>query len=163
MPAPEKEKVVIVGVGNKDRGDDGAGSYLVDLLEQELNPESVDPRYAIWIIDAGGVPDEFTQDIVDYKPTKITIVDAAVMREIPGTIRRISIDLIPESSLSTHQLSLRVIAGLWQKLTGTEIEFIGIEPKNVEFGAKMSDEVKAAVEQVKEEIISVLRDTSQSN
>ena len=159
----KNERVIVLGVGNRDRGDDGAGNQVIDFLEKQLPLDKVPNFRAVWLIDAGNTPEDFTADIVRYKPTKIIIVDAAKMGEKPGSLKKIPVEVIPEKSLSTHNLSLKVLSGIWQKITGTKIEFLGIEPKNMDYTTSLSNEAKRAVQEAAEEILNVLCDSRKSN
>jgi hydrogenase 3 maturation protease len=158
-----KEKIIIIGIGNPDRSDDGVGNKVIDLLEEKMPLDQIPPTKAVWLIDAGTTPEDFSDDIIQYKPNKIIIVDAAQMQTDPGTIKKIPASAIPEASLSTHNLSVRVVAGIWQKITGAEIEFIGIEPQNLDYTIGLSGEIKRAAEKAAKDIINVLRDPGKSN
>ena len=62
-----KGKVVIVGIGNTMKGDDGFGPALVERLS---------PKVKAVCIDAGSAPENYTGKIVKEKPDTILIVDA---------------------------------------------------------------------------------------
>ena len=130
---------VLMGVGNELRGDDAAGIYVARNM-----------RCKEWqVIVAGQVPEDFTAEIKKIQPDVLVLVDAALMGLSPGEIRRIPMEKIPKVAFSTHGMPLSFLMEYLSDYVG-KIILIGIEPFQMEFGAKMSDEVKYAAERVVE-------------
>ena len=94
-------RLVILGIGNDIRGDDGVGQYIVESLK-DLGKESDD----VIIINAKTVPENFTGKIRKIDPSHILIIDAVLMNEEPGTVRVISKEQVGGLSVSTHSMSL---------------------------------------------------------
>ncbi len=78
-------------------------------------------------------------------PNKVIILDAVDMSLKPGQIKVIDLKKIKQTLPTSHKPSLRILIDYLQKNTNAVIKFIGIQPKNVGFGEKMSKEVKEAI------------------
>ena len=136
-PAPYL--TVIICVGNSLRSDDGAGPYIASRLK---NGEK------LVVLDAGYNPENFIEEVIALKPGRIVIIDAADFRGKAGEARMISEEDIPGSSLSTHAISLNVIYHILKEDTSSDIKFIGIQPKEVGYGERLSPEVQAAADMI---------------
>ena len=66
----QAEDIVIVGMGQTLKSDDGAGPALC---------EAVRNRVAAHIIDAGTVPENYIQPVVRLQPRLVLIVDAGAV------------------------------------------------------------------------------------
>ena len=128
-------RVVVVGVGNDMRGDDGIGVFLA----RELKRETGDNR-GIMIIETQ-VPENFIMPILDFRPDRIIILDSADFKEKPGSFRMIKKDEILQFLISTHNMPLTIFLKALEKLNAEKI-LIGIQPKNLDFGEDLSMEVK---------------------
>ncbi|MBN2145579.1 MAG: hydrogenase maturation peptidase HycI [Candidatus Aureabacteria bacterium] len=133
--------LVILTVGNTLRSDDGAGPYMASKLHSASN---------VKIIDGGMHPENSIEQITAWKPSIILIIDAADFGGGAGEVRIIESEAIPENSLSTHAISLKVIAKILNDDIGAKIIFIGIQPKDVSFGEGLSPEVKTASDELVE-------------
>jgi hydrogenase 3 maturation protease len=129
---------LLFAVGNSLQGDDGAGPLLASLLEAEPAPG--------WeVIDGGATPENHTHQVRAFRPDRLLIVDAAEMGLAPGEIRRIEESRVAESFLvTTHAIPLNFLIASLQE-TIDDIQFLGIQPKQVAFMGPMSPEVRQAV------------------
>ena len=134
---------VIITIGNSLRSDDGVGPYIASKLDSIDN---------IVVVDAKCNPENFIDQIVNLKPKNILIIDAASFGGETGEIRMIAMNDIPETALSTHAISLKVVASILVEDTGASIGFLGIQPKSVVFGEGLCDKVIAAADLVIGEI-----------
>jgi hydrogenase 3 maturation protease len=76
------------------------------------------------------------------------LIDAVELGASPGTIKIIEEDDIRDESLSTHNVSLRLVAKYLQKETSADVFLLGIQPQNTEFGGEISESVRKALEKV---------------
>ena len=135
-----KGKVSIVGIGNPLRGDDGVGPEIIKRVKNPL------PN--LLLSDVGEVPENFLEKIVKEKPDTIVLIDAVDLRASPGTIKIIERENIKDESLSTHNVSLKLVAKYLQKETSADIFLLGIQPQNTEFGKEISDPVRGGLERI---------------
>ena len=137
---------LIIGVGNPDRGDDGAGTAVVSLLrEAGVEHAVVHDGEAATLI---GLWEGFDE---------VVLVDAVASDRPPGSIVRFdaSDGPLPLGVMhSTHALGPGAaieLARMLERLP-TSMVVIGIEGSQFGFGEVLSDAVTLAVEQVAEMI-----------
>ena len=139
--------ITIVGVGNRLLGDEGVGLHIIDNLSQIPMPSHVN------IIDCGcdllGLMSYFN------KPQKIIIIDAIRGGGKPGEIYRFNYSKLPttkDETQSGHQMRtifvLRLLRSAYPVLADSDITLIGVEPKTLELGNVLSQEVKERIDDV---------------
>ena len=134
-----KGKVVIVGIGNTLRGDDGFGPALIERLRGKVRAVC---------LDAGSAPENLTGKIVKEKPDTILIVDALHLGIAPGEYEILKKDEIVKSGLSTHDISPTMFIEYLESQTCANIYMLGVQPKDISFGREMSDSVKKTLEEI---------------
>ncbi len=135
------KKLVIMGIGNDIRGDDGIGPYIVENIKH-LESSNVS------ILNATTVPENFTGKIRKIDPTHIIIVDAVIMNEGPGKIKIVKKEEVAGVSLSTHSMSLSYLVNYLELEKPYNILFIGIEPESMELGQGLSPLVKSSSDEI---------------
>jgi len=136
-----KGRVVLLGVGNRLRGDDAAGPELIEILKKRLP----DVGKEIFLFDGEEVPENYLIPMANLKPNLVIILDAVDFGSRPGTIKLFPIRQIPQGSFSTHRLSLRFLGSYLEKETQAKIFVLGIQPKSIKLEEKLSLEVKKAL------------------
>ena len=136
-----KGKIVLLGVGNRIRGDDAAGPELIEILKKRLP----DIRKEIFLFDGEEVPENYLIPMANLKPNLVIIVDVVDFGSRPGTVKLFPIRQIPQGSFSTHRLSLRFLGSYLEKETQAKIYLLGIQPKSIKLEEKLSLEVKKAL------------------
>jgi hydrogenase 3 maturation protease len=122
-----------MGIGNADRGDDGVGPYVARRL-----------RHPDWqALDCGTAPENFTAVVQRARPEFLVMVDSADMKIAPGEIRRLDRNRIRASGIGTHLMPLYLLMDYLAESAG-EIIFIGVQPKQTEWGMKLGREAKDA-------------------
>jgi len=145
------DNIIILGVGNFLKRDDWIGCYATKILKRELKAKNIQ------FIIGGVSPEAYAEKIVRAKPTKVVILDAVDMGLKPGQIKLINIKQIKQALPNTHKPSLRILIDYLRKTTDTTIKIIGIQPKNVDLGEKMSKEVKNAIPAIKERLLELIQ------
>ena len=145
------KKVVIAGIGNPIRNDDYIGVKIVHELKNKV-PSRVQ------IYECETVPESFLEPIIELNPTHVLLIDAAILGLKPGTIRLINPEqIINFSPITSHTLPLRVFCEFIKKTTESKIALILIEPKNTDFGEKISPEVQKAAEKILTLLLKILK------
>lgn len=139
LKARLKGKVVILGIGNPLKGDDGFGPELVKRLKG---------RVSAALIDGGTAPESYLEVIANLKPDTIMVVDAVHFDGSPGELRLLSSKDIFSAGLSTHNLSPKVLMDFLNQRCSADVFMLAVQPKLIEFGAEMSGEVKRKVERL---------------
>jgi len=141
------KRVLILGIGNKMRGDDGAGSELAAQLAGRVNAT---------VIDAEEVPENYLGPVIADNPEVLLILDAASMDAAPGSLAIIEMDNIAGSGLSTHSASLNLFLLVLQSEIQPDTFILGIQPQSIEFGAPISQPVSVAMEMIEKSLIEML-------
>lgn len=131
------EKLVILGVGNELKCDDGAGSFIVNSLSNE-NLENDN----LILIDGSTVPENYTGKIKKEDPSHLLIIDACLMDEEAGTIKIVNRKDFGNIGISTHSMSLSYFIRYLERDSSFKILFLGIEPKSMVFSNKLTRNVE---------------------
>jgi hydrogenase maturation protease len=146
------DKILIVGIGNMLCRDEGIGVHVIEEMEDIELPSHIE------LLDIG----TSTLDLISHLEgvKKLIAIDALKAGEAPGTIYRLRPeDLLPKEGgpIFLHEIGLLESLNMAKKM-GKEIEtvIIGVEPKVLDWGVELSDEVKkkipAIIEAVQKEL-----------
>lgn len=72
------KKVVVAGIGNPLRMDDFVGVKVAQDLHGKVSKK-------VYLIECETVPEGFIQQIIDFKPTHVLLIDAAILGLRPGS------------------------------------------------------------------------------
>lgn len=137
-------RVAVIGVGNVERGDDGAGSLVARKLL--AGPASL-PEKAL-VIAAGEAPENFTGVVRAFAPDLAVIVDSARAGRMPGAVFFVDPAEIADEDVSTHRVPLSRLALYLRETMGCRVLILGIEPSSSEPGAGVVPAVGRAVRTV---------------
>jgi len=152
-----KGRVLIAGVGNSLRGDDGIGTALAELIREGSQGGNIEAA----AFNLSGF------DLVDYFEDydRVYIIDAADMGCPPGEVR-----LLPEEELAalpsgsfgnSHSLMLRDLARFSVFLRGENcLRIIGIQPAAVTPGTGLSDGILAGLPALAGRIRDIIKSDS---
>jgi hydrogenase 3 maturation protease len=130
-------KVVILGLGNVLRSDDGAGSILASRLKEKV-------PYMVY--DAGVSPENYLGKIIQEQPNNIIIIDAVDFGGKPGEFREMEAGQLKTTNLfSTHNASIALTINYLQNNLKVDIIILTIQPKSIAFGDRLSPEVTQAL------------------
>lgn len=146
----DAERVVIAGIGNPIRMDDFVGVKIVQDLRGKVSEK-------VYLIECETVPESFIQQIVDFNPTHILLIDAAILGLKLGESRLIKPEQLTNfAAFSTHMLPLRIFCEYIAKTTKAKIALLLIEPKKVDFGEGLSLEIDATAQDITDALLKVL-------
>jgi hydrogenase maturation protease len=144
-------KVLILGIGNTLRSDDGLGVYIVRHMEET----GIQLPDGVSLLDGGTAGFDLLGLIDGYD--KIVIVDALRTDDKPGSIYRFTPEHAVESRarFSLHEVGImEVIKTLRIMDNNPEIEFVGIVPENIsELSTTISQAVMESVPRAVEVIL----------
>lgn len=139
----QPRRVVVLGLGNLIRCDDGAGIHAIQRLLG-------DPRFpaGVEVMDGGTLGLQLLPAIEDA--THILVLDAVNTGAAPGTIVRYAMsELEPlPGSPSVHQIGFAdMLEGLrWMnKFFNKAIVLLGVQPEQTGWGENLSPTVEAAL------------------
>jgi hydrogenase maturation protease len=144
----DRREMLVIGVGNRDRGDDAAGPIVCDRLRAaDL------PGVEVLVVEGSVVDLPLHWGPED----RVVIVDAAAPDGRPGRIREVDAlagRLLAPGTVSTHTVDVGAAIELARALgqLPAELSVVGIEGASFEFGDGLGPAVDRAVEQVVERI-----------
>ncbi len=144
----EDKDVLILGVGNCLRGDDGVGSYLIKRLQKKVN---------IPLLDAGDVPENCISQIESSGANMILIVDAADFNASPGEIALIDFADIKKNGVSTHSANLDLLFKVIPKSRRPETLLVAIQPGSTSAGKGLSEAVRDSLDGLESVFVSLFK------
>ncbi|MBN2556442.1 MAG: hydrogenase maturation protease [Anaerolineales bacterium] len=146
--------VLVIGYGNSLRGDDGFGPHVASLLAQLVDPADVD------ILTSQQLTPDLAAQVA--ASTLTILIDARVGGE-PGKIHH-SLPLVPDRASPTfqHHITPETLAGVTHALYGVTpaIHLFTSEAVAFEVPDGLSTELQAAAEDVVQQILNLLADSS---
>ena len=131
------EKLIVLGVGNDLKCDDGVGPFIIKRLKEE----DIEDENLIFI-NAETVPENFTGKLRKENPTHIIIVDACLMNGNPGDMQIVDKDDFSNIGISTHSMSLSYFVKYLEKDNDFKIIFVGIESESLDYGENLTENVE---------------------
>jgi hydrogenase maturation protease len=129
----------VLGIGNTLRGDDGIGSVVIEALQKENLPESIQ------LFDIGS--DAFS--IIDHFENEqpVLVIDCAQMGKEPGEVIKFDVkdENLPilDKAISIHGFGFSDVYKMAKNLyENIQCTIIGVQPKSLEFNTGLSEEIK---------------------
>jgi hydrogenase 3 maturation protease len=146
----DARRVVVAGIGNPMRIDDFVGIKIVRDLRGKVSER-------VQLIECETVPESFIQQITDFGPSHVLLIDAAMLNLEPGDARLTEPERLTFSPpLSTHMLPLRIFCECVTEMTRAKIALLLIQPKKAEFGEGLTPEVNASSRTIAQDLCSLL-------
>ena len=146
----DARRVVVAGIGNPIRMDDFVGVKIVQDLQGKVSER-------VYLIECETIPESFTQQIIDFKPSHVLLIDAAILGLEPGNVRLINPDqLTMLPAFSTHMLPLRIFCECLTKTTDAKIALLLIEPEATDFGEGLTPKIEASAQEVVSTLLNYL-------
>lgn len=144
------KRVVVAGIGNPIRTDDFIGVVIAQGLRGKVSK-------TVYLIECETVPESFTQEIIDFNPTHVLLVDAALLGLEPGNFRLIEPEqLMAYPAFSTHVLPLRIFCDHIKEATKAKIALLVIQPENVDFGEGLTTTLQVSAKRIVHILIKML-------
>lgn len=149
-------KTLVIGIGNRFRGDDALGCVLTDKIQTLCLPD-------VEVITHSGEP----ASLIDLWQTRknVFLIDAVSSSAEPGAIHYIDLQEqgLPDNfrSYSTHAFGIAEAVELARVLgkLPPKIVFYGIEGRSFAATQTLSPEIITALEEVKTLIVNNIKDT----
>jgi hydrogenase 3 maturation protease len=139
--------VLVVGIGNTLRGDDGFGPSMIERLEGKVSAR---------LLDVGEVPESYLGRVLEQKARTILVLDAADMGEAAGTVAILEAEDLAECNVSTHQMPLELFFRYLRENSHADVFALGVQPKQISLGSEMSPEVESTAAILSEVLIELL-------
>lgn len=153
----DAKKVVVLGIGNTYRGDDGIGSLTAQKLRRCKLPRN------IRVLDCETVPENFIHIVRSFNPTHIILIDSALINQKPGTVKLIPPDKIEELAVSTHTLPLTLLTKYLEDSLKAKIILLAIQPKNINFKIGLTPQLKNTLKNLTKTIVEAFLEKFKSS
>jgi hydrogenase maturation protease len=140
LPGP----VHLVGVGNSIRTDDAVGLEIVSSLRSRLGAT---PGPRLRIHPAPVMPERLLSRLASGSGG-IVVFDAVEAAKSPGDIVFCALGDTKYGFFATHNIPLRLVPGLGSR--GNEVFVVGVQPRSLEVGEGLTDEVRASARRIVE-------------
>lgn len=144
--------VLLVGVGNELRGDDGFGPRMIQLLAGKVKAP---------LLDVGEMPENHMSRILRQQAQSILVLDAANFHEAAGTATILEVEDMAGSSVSTHGMPLELFFNWVRNESQADVFALCVQPGNLSLGSGVSPEVERTTLVLSEIIIAVLNEAPQ--
>lgn len=142
-------KLLILGIGNTLRKDDGIGIYLVKELENLIEREDV-KIYEIGIETWRVLP-----IIKEERCRNVIIVDALSFNKIPGVVYIAkNPEILDISIFSLHEKNYLVEIGIENLGFVENIYIFGVEPYQIEWGFGLSDVLRGKFDEILNKLLN---------
>jgi len=150
----ESANLTVIGLGNPDRADDGAGVAVASKLKKEY-PQHV-------FLETERSVEGIVLDLLEQKDVKtLLFLDASDFGGKPGEIKLFTHDdakrFIP--AVSTHKVPITFLMEIIVK-QGRKAFLLGIQPGSLEFMGRMSPAVGKAVSILENLLIKFIKSPS---
>ena len=146
-------KVVVVGIGNTLRADDGAGSLVAERLRE---------RYPDVVFNAAQAPENYLAPIRRADPDVVVLVDAADFGGSPGEVRAATPEDVEGLMMGTHAAPLSMFMRVLKDETGADVRLLAVQAATTTLGADMTREVAGAVENLVSQLEELLDGRSET-
>ena len=146
-----RRRVIVLGVGNTLRRDDGFGVYVASSLKRFKLRD-------VLILEAGASPENVLDDILGFNPSHLVVVDSVEMERRPGDLVVAGLESIAdEITVSTHRLPMTLLVK-YLRLMGFKgrVVVVGVQPGDLSFGEGLTPQVREAADMVVDVLRNVL-------
>jgi hydrogenase maturation protease len=155
-------RILVLGLGNILLKDEGVGVHIAQMLQELALPHNVE------VVDGGTA----SLDVLLLAPgiEKLVVIDALRAGKEAGTIYKARLkseerDKLEQifssgSRISLHQVGLIDALAIAEKMNCApkEIAIIGIEPKKIDCGLELTDDVKQKIPEIINTVLKEVED-----
>jgi hydrogenase 3 maturation protease len=145
----DAKRVAVVGVGNIMRRDDAVGVEIVKLLQNRVSLN-------VLLVEAETMPENYIDQIVDFHPSHVLILDSGLIGEKPGNAKLSAPTNNMKAAVSSHMLPLQVFCAYLEKAINAKILMLIIQPKDTEIGENLTKELANTAQKTADFLVRVL-------
>ena len=136
-------RLCLMGLGNIDYGDDGLGVRLAEKLAEAGVPD---------VIVAGTMPERFIDSTIDSGYDYLIFLDAVEFGAPAGSVVFLNAEemAVRFPQISTHKISLGLLAKLVEEKGRTSARLLGIQPESLKITGELSPVVRETLQVLNE-------------
>jgi len=132
----ETNKVkLFAGIGNVLKSDDGIGVYISNHIKESKSVQKLTVEVSI---------ENYLGKINSLNPDVLILVDCVDFGKQPGYFEMLPAEQVKDFTLNTHNISLKRISELFKM----PVYILGIQPKSIDFGEEISENVKKTAQNI---------------
>ena len=143
----QKKRVAIIGIGNRNLGDDGAGPKLVQRLRGRINALTYESH-------------EGLESVLSYipadRPELVVVIKAVDLGKHPGETILFNENMLDKNGIGKYAREVRLLMRYIEKESGTPAVLLVVQPKEILLSNKLSEEVYVSVKQLEDFFITTL-------
>jgi hydrogenase 3 maturation protease len=143
-------KVVLIGIGNPLRRDDNIGVQIIEGLEGQVS-------HSVLLIKSETIPENYLEPIIQFKPSHILLIDAALLNTKPGSIQLMHSLPVSRLPISTHILPLQLFCEYLTKLINPKIALLLIQPEDTSFGEGLTHTLNTVRKHLIEQLLQIIK------
>jgi len=144
-------RVYVLGLGNTDRADDGAGVLVAQALKK---------RFPLFSYSEHDGVEGTVLDISEKKEDAIIIfVDAADLRASPGKIKLVRKADIRDTEITTHRVAVALMASILER-AGKRSAVLCIQPGRIEFQGKVTKPVMDSIDLTTRVLAAIMKNAN---
>ncbi len=132
---------VVLSIGNPIKSDDNIGNIVLERIEIGN----------VLKIAAETTPENFMERLKEFD--EIIIIDALQFEGRAGDVRVFRLGEIEANLSSTHNIPIKMINDV---LENPRIYVIGIKPKNIDFGEKLSEDLEDRLDEISRKVEKII-------
>lgn len=140
-------KIVIAGIGNSLRGDDGLGCCLVNRLKGQISA---------LCIDTGPTLENYLGKIMREHPDTLLLIDAMHLDKQPGEFAVMRPGEVARQFPATHGFPLKMWIDRFSGESDADVFFLGVQPQTVEIGEALSARIEETLRCLETWIVEAL-------
>ncbi len=150
-------RICLLGIGNADLGDDAFGVRLVEALSRRFQAQKESLGNSVKVLIAGTNPEDFVTVLMEKPFDNIIFLDAVQLNSPAGSAVLLGgaemTSKFPQ--VSTHKLSLGLLAKLVESRGTTRAWLLGVQPESLAPGKPLSSPVQRSLEALLELVCEV--------
>ncbi|MFQ6103543.1 MAG: hydrogenase maturation protease [Candidatus Glassbacteria bacterium] len=143
-----EKRVAIIGLGNRNLGDDGLGPKLVQRLKGRVNALAYESHEGLEAV-LSSIPAD--------RPDLVVVVKAVDLGRKPGETILLSEDMLDKNGIGQHAREVRLLMRYIEKESGTPAVLLVVQPKDVGLSNRLSEEVYRSIKELESFFLSNLR------
>lgn len=150
------ERVAVIGIGSRLRGDDAAGLDLLERLDERRSQAGRKPEDRLLLVEGGVAPENHTGVVRRFDPDWIVLLDAVAMDAEPGTGAWVDPEDLGGESFSSHKSTPAMLQTFLARETGADVALFGVQPAAIEQGAELSPALEERLDALADRLAEVL-------
>ena len=142
------KRVLVLGVGNRIRGDDAVGPLLVERLRGKVD---------VTLIDAEDIPENYLGPIEGSGADLVLVIDATEMGANAGDAAIFEVEHTQGGTVSAHAANIGLLFKAMAPQVRPQVLVLGVQPGSTELGQGLSEAVRTTMLSLEDILVDCLK------